>query len=264
MSHTFAFFDIDGTILKDNQTYDIETKEAINTLQEKEIRTFFATGRPIHEIHPLLEDFNMQSHITYNGAYVIHKGQVLLNATFDKNVLQTIERLSKQYEHELVYYTKHTNYYTNLEAPVSQDFMKALGMKNNEQLPKDSDAILEQVLGATILGATEQIHDQYPEMANIHFSQVNIDGAKQAYDILRLDVNKGIAVNLILEHFDATYKEAIAFGDGMNDKEMFETVGTSVAMGNCKKDLLPYATLQTTTVDNLGVVNGLKQLKLIN
>ena len=264
MTHTFALFDIDGTILRDDQTYDTQTKEAIHTLQEKDIRTFFATGRPLHEIHPLLKDFNMQAHITYNGAYVVHEDEVLLNATFDADVLQTFAEHSKQYGHELVYYTKDTNYYTNLASEASQDFIQALGMQNNQQLPKDADTILEEVLGATILGATEHIHHQYPNMANIHFSQVNIDGAKQAYDILRLNVNKGVAVHIILDHFNANHEQAIAFGDGMNDKEMFETVGTSVAMGNCKQDLLPYATFQTTSVDDFGVVNGLKRLQLID
>src|SRR5699024_1114707 len=156
------------------------------------------------------------------------------------------------------------NYYTTLESDASKNFNQTLGMQNNKQLSKDADTILKEVLDATIICATEHKHHQHPNMTNIHFFQFNINCAKLAYAILRLNVNKGVAVYIILDHFNANHEQAIAFGDGMNDKEMFETVGTSVAMGNCKQDLLPYATFQTTSVDDFGVVNGLKRLQLID
>jgi hydroxymethylpyrimidine pyrophosphatase-like HAD family hydrolase len=45
-------------------------------------------------------------------------------------------------------------------------------------------------------------------------------------------VNKGEAVKKVLQVLKIKKEQAIAFGDGMNDKEMLEVVGESFAMGN--------------------------------
>ncbi len=58
-------------------------------------------------------------------------------------------------------------------------------------------------------------------------------------------------------------EQAIAFGDGMNDKEMLQTVGESFVMANGDPNLFPYAKHRTTTVDNSGIYYGLKKLGII-
>ena len=45
----------------------------------------------------------------------------------------------------------------------------------------------------------------------------------------------------VLQHFGFTKEEAIAFGDGVNDIEMLEAVGTGVAMGNAKDEIKAHA-----------------------
>ena len=47
-----------------------------------------------------------------------------------------------------------------------------------------------------------------------------------------MNCGKGNAVNAVLNYYGLSKDEAIAFGDGRNDIEMLEAVGTGVAMGN--------------------------------
>ena len=49
--------------------------------------------------------------------------------------------------------------------------------------------------------------------------------------------SKGKSILRILEHFNLSAEEAIAFGDGFNDREMLQTVGTGIAMGNAAQEL---------------------------
>ena len=57
--------------------------------------------------------------------------------------------------------------------------------------------------------------------------------------------------------------ETMAFGDGLNDVEMFKTVGFGVAMGDAVPELRAVAQMQTGTVEEDGIYNALKKLEII-
>ena len=48
---------------------------------------------------------------------------------------------------------------------------------------------------------------------------------------------KGAGIRKVLAYYGLTPEDAMAFGDGNNDIEMFQAVGHSVAMGNASADL---------------------------
>ncbi|MDQ0220740.1 HAD family hydrolase [Peribacillus cavernae] len=81
---------------------------------------------------------------------------------------------------------------------------------------------------------------------------------------IRDNVNKGIGVKTFLEYLGLQRENSIAFGDGLNDKEMLAFAGESFAMGNAHTDLFSYAKNKTTDVLNAGVYNGLNSLGLID
>ena len=56
-------------------------------------------------------------------------------------------------------------------------------------------------------------------------------------ETLRRLQEKGIGVNKVLEFYGIDKSQAMAFGDGNNDIEMFEQVGHPIAMGNASADL---------------------------
>ena len=55
-------------------------------------------------------------------------------------------------------------------------------------------------------------------------------------------------------------EELLAFGDGENDIKMFETVGTSVAMGNANDKVKSIATYTTLSNEEDGIVHGLENV----
>ena len=56
-------------------------------------------------------------------------------------------------------------------------------------------------------------------------------------ETLRRLQEKGIGINKVLEYYGIDKSQAMAFGDGNNDIEMFEQVGHPIAMGNASDDL---------------------------
>ena len=54
----------------------------------------------------------------------------------------------------------------------------------------------------------------------------------RAVDIIPISGGKGAGIQKVLAYYGLTPEDAMAFGDGNNDIEMFQAVGHSVAMGN--------------------------------
>ena len=84
-----------------------------------------------------------------------------------------------------------------------------------------------------------------------------------AIDILHKVGGKQNGIKAILEEYNICLEETMAFGDGNNDKEMFEFVNISVAMGNAKDELKKCATYITDDIDHDGIYNALKHYKII-
>ena len=76
-------------------------------------------------------------------------------------------------------------------------------------------------------------------------------------------VDKSFGIRQILDHFHADHRDAIVFGDAMNDLSMFSDEWTNVAMGNAVPELKQKADLVTTDVDKDGIYNACVSLGLI-
>ena len=255
------FLDIDGTILKEDHTIQDSTKEAIRQVKAKGLEIFLATGRPLHEVSHIAEELNVHSFIGYNGAFAIYQDREILNETMKRETVAYYLEVCAQQDHEMVLYTSDKNLFTSLDKSYVKQFIANFGLKENHLFTTDQ---IENILGITIMNLTEAEIPLYETSEPIYFSQVNVADFTDNYDVIRENVNKGRAIKLALDELGFEPSNAIAFGDGMNDKQMLEYVGEGFAMGNAHKDLFAYANQQTTTVDDNGIYNGLKKIGLIN
>lgn len=70
-------------------------------------------------------------------------------------------------------------------------------------------------------------------------------------------------IKAVLDHHRWTRDEVMAFGDGGNDIEMPDLVGTSVVMGNASDMVKTHADYITDTLENDGVAKALRHFGLI-
>lgn len=259
MTYKILFLDIDGTILKPDHTYTESTRNAIAKVKEQGVEVFLATGRPLHEIDKLAKELDVHSYIGYNGAFAAHHDKTVVNEPMDKNTVEQFLDIAAKNDHELVLYTRDTSYYTTLTRPLVTNFIETFQMHKNELYKREKN---DQILGATLMNLSPSQPALYELGANIHLSPVHVAGAEHCYDIIRKNVNKGIAVDKVLDLLHIPREQAIAFGDGMNDKEMLQAVGEGFAMGNAPEELFQFAKNKTTAVSDEGIVNGLKKLGL--
>lgn len=256
-----VFLDIDGTILRKDHSIEPSTKRAVASLQAKGIEVILATGRPLHEIDEIAEELSITSFIAYNGAYGIYKGEDIVKETMNSQDIEKFYDIAKANNHDIVFYTNQLNAFTSFDTPLVQRFIDIFNLKKNTNF---EDSLKSQVLGLTIIASEENAKTYYESFPGIHYTPVNVEGLTACLDVIRDRVNKGMAVQALIKKLGIPKESTIAFGDGMNDKEMLTAVGEGFAMGNGHPDLFQYAKHTTTDVENSGIYNGLKKLGLVD
>lgn len=259
-NYKILFLDIDGTILRPDDTIEYSTRLAISEMKKQYIEVVLATGRPIHEISDIAEELEITSFIGYNGALGIYEGETIFAEQMEAAAVRSIIETAKAQGHEAVLYSAERNYLTSMNSENVRNFVKHFHLKKNELY---SEQVINDILGMTIITSGESGHELYNFNHDIHLSQVNVEGMEHCYDVIRDRVNKGAGIRFLLDRLGIPKENSIAFGDGMNDKEMLSSVGEGFAMGNAHPDLFKYAKHKTTEVSDSGIYNGLKSLGLI-
>ncbi|MDO5408880.1 MAG: HAD family hydrolase [Lachnospiraceae bacterium] len=76
-------------------------------------------------------------------------------------------------------------------------------------------------------------------------------------DIMEPEVSKAFGMKKLLEHYNLSMQDVIAFGDSMNDYELLAAAGFSVAMGNADPKLKQIADMVTDDIDKDGIAKAL-------
>lgn len=103
---TLYVSDLDGTLLRSNQTTSEYTNEVINSLTEKGIVFSYATARSIYTSSKVTKGLDAKIPvITYNGAFIVDNctHEVLHATYFDRNVYNLLWELFSEGVYPIVY-----------------------------------------------------------------------------------------------------------------------------------------------------------------
>ncbi|MBH5318629.1 Cof-type HAD-IIB family hydrolase [Paenibacillus sp. GSMTC-2017] len=257
MSYKIVFFDIDGTLVNEEKVIPNDTVEAIRELKASGVEPVIATGRAPYFIKPLAEQLGIESYVCLNGGYVVYKGQPLYKREIEKSSLEALVGLAGELNHSLVFEGEHF-YNSNKEVdPSMTEAILTLKVDEPSYNPEfwQTDDIFQVFLHC------ESHEEHLYESLKSHFTFIRWHD--KAMDVLPLGGSKAQGIEALLKKLEYTADDAVAFGDGLNDKEMLDYVGFGVAMGNSHPELLPFANYVTTHVDEKGIRNGLIKAGLL-
>lgn len=257
MGYKIVFFDIDGTLLNEQKEIPLDTVEAIERLKEKGIEPVIATGRAPYFIKPLAERLGIESYISLNGGFVVYKGQPLYKREIEKNALESLVELADRHGHGLVFEGEHY-YYANRE---NDPFVTESALSLKVDLPGyDPEFWRTNEIFQVFLHCESHEEHLYDSLKS-DFTMIRWH--TKAMDLLPSGGSKAKGIAALLDKLNYSADVAVAFGDGLNDKEMLDYVGFGVAMGNSHPELLPFANFVTTHVDKQGIRNGLIEAGLL-
>lgn len=252
-----VFLDIDGTLLGDEKRLSDSAKEAVFQLQKKGVYTAIATGRGPFMFASLRKELGIGTYISFNGQYVALENEVIYQNPLKMNDLLELYQQAVMCQHPLVFMNEKTMK-TNVDYhPFIESSLNSLYMPMPE---KDERFFVNEDIYQVLLFCEEMDEAAYKEgFTNLNF----IRWHEVSTDVLPKGGSKARGIGKILESLRIRMEDVYVFGDGLNDIEMFKYAGTAVAMGNALPEVKKHADIITTHVDEDGVWNGLKQLKLI-
>ncbi|MFS0782466.1 Cof-type HAD-IIB family hydrolase [Bacillus sp. 1P06AnD] len=252
-----VFFDIDGTLLDHDKQLPASTKTAIKQLQDKGIYVAIATGRAPFMFEDIREELGIDSFVSFNGQYVVFENEVIYRNPLKTDQLQLLLDKAKEKEVPLIFMNEHT---LKSSVPYSEHIEETMGSFALEHPENDEHFFKGNDIYQSLLYVNEADLKNYegisPDFRYIRWHPICVD-------VLPEGGSKAAGIQKFIERAGFNIDDVYAFGDGLNDIEMLQTVGTGVAMGNAEKELLKYADVVTTPVDEDGIMNGLKKIGLL-
>lgn len=257
MTKRIAFFDIDGTLVDHSMNKDsfIEcvpdsTKEALKRLKAAGVQPVIATGRGKEAVADFAAQLGIDSLITSNGQEITYQGATLFQQFIDA---ATIKKLFQRFEEQninVLYETAGGVYAVTKQQEI---VAKRIGINYLDEgaLPED---VLQMIIATD---RSDEIQQLIPELKAVKV-------APNAVNILPFKVSKASGIHQLLDTLDIPIENSLAFGDEENDLEMFDAVGTAVAMGNATAELKEKADFVTKEVWNDGIYHACTELGLFN
>ncbi len=251
-----AFFDIDGTLTNSRQELNNNTIETLQKAHEKGIEIVLCSGRTNTYVCNYLKQISGAKYaISSNGAeiYDFENKTNIFEKKMDFLEVKYLWEYCKNNKLSVVLNTineRFANIYTL--RPDSKVFVDSIDFLEKEN-------IFQIVIADFYYNNMKLLEDKINELENTNIINFSHDYLKKLetgnlwFDIVKNNVNKGNAIKYLLEELGIDSKDAICFGDSVNDIDMFNECGVKVAMGNALDEIKNIATYITDTNDNDGI-----------
>ncbi|MER6627883.1 Cof-type HAD-IIB family hydrolase [Streptomyces sp. NPDC000987] len=262
--------DLDGTLLRDDQSVSPRTVAALAAAEEAGIEVFFVTGRPARWMDVVSE--HVHGHglaICGNGAAVVdlHDGPgahrfVTVRDLARDNALHVVQLLREAapgtvYAVEQTYGFHQEPDYPKLHLEVPDQLLPA-----EEILAAEGPAATEPVL--KILAYHPELDpDGFLTTARLavgEHANVTRSSPSALLEISGPGVSKASTLALCCAERGISHEEVVAFGDMPNDVEMLTWAGRSYAMGNAHPDVVAAASGRTVANNDDGVAIVIEQM----
>ncbi|MGG0738163.1 Cof-type HAD-IIB family hydrolase [Niallia taxi] len=255
---SIIFFDIDGTLLTHEKQLPQSAKEAVFQLKKNGHEVAIATGRAPFMYEDLRKELEIDSYVSYNGQYVVFKGEVIYKNPLNILALERLAETALLNDHPIVYMDHEDMKANVVEHAFIQESIQTLKIgrfpTHDPLYYKDRD--LFQSLLFCQEGEEKQYEEIFEDFDFVRWHPLSVDvlpkGGSKARGIAKMTEKLGIAKS-----------NQYAFGDGENDMEMLTAIYNSVAMGNAEDHIKAAAKYVTKSVDEDGIVHGLQMVGLL-
>ncbi|WP_068676341.1 Cof-type HAD-IIB family hydrolase [Oceanobacillus sp. Castelsardo] len=251
----FVFFDLDGTLLNNKSDVDPNVIKVIDDLEKNDYEPIIATGRTVFEVRHIMEKTGISSIISMNGQSGIYRGKEVFEKTMDVEILKRLKDMALSRNEHVAFYNAEKIGITghNDTARKAYELIHEAVPNINGSLYEDEK--INMVLVLSEIGDKEY-KAAFPELSFIRNGPASMD-------VIPKGGSKAAGIKTFLETLKIGGLPTYAFGDGLNDIEMFELVDYGIAMGNARDALKEKASYVTETNMNNGIEQGLKHYNLI-
>lgn len=270
MTKKIIALDLDGTLLRSDQTISDYSKETLKKVREAGHQVLIATGRPYRMAVDYYRQLELDTPmICFNGALTLMPDQAWsheLSRHIDRRYLFDLLKRTEDFELDFIASEYRRKFFVTLDKKELID-PRLFGLDElddrfallPERITSDPNALLAQTSNADRYAIADAI--------KAHFNhEIEVDSWGGPLNILEFapkGVHKAFALQHVLRVMGKAAQDLVAFGDEHNDTEMLALAGQGYAMQNASPVLLDFADHQTTeTNDQDGVAKQLEELFL--
>lgn len=265
-------FDMDMTLLcHHNWAIPESAIEAIERARQNHY-IVIATGRDMDtpESIPLLEQVMPDGCVHNNGSRVTLQEEVIFDTFIEPTILYDLIQYGLEKGLLLGTILKDKQYYTY--PSLIEGFIQKMPRKEDRQEARKwfknylpIDALYQQkVKSMMYMGELEVLQELKSAFPMLEFMpNTSEESPFMAADIVPSCVNKARGIEVLLQHWNKTFEDVIAFGDSMNDYPMLQAAKIGVAMGNGTDALKAIADYVTQPAREDGIYNALVHLGVI-
>lgn len=262
MNKKLIFFDIDGT-LSSEVTGEIpeSTKKAIAQAKENGHKVFINTGRTYFSIGREFKDMGFDGYICGCGTHIYYHGKKLLNSEIPHDLCVRTGKLLRKNQVP-VFYEADRNIFFDFTYPnpwleMAREMFGTQG-RDIEELFADESLTYDKCL---IFLKPEQQEGEIKKFLDSNF--YGISRGEGIWEVTQREYTKATGIQFMCDYLNADIKDSFAVGDSENDLDMLKAAGTSIAMGNGKKEIMAYCDYVTKPIDQDGIYHALKHFRII-
>ncbi|MBY5035420.1 Cof-type HAD-IIB family hydrolase [Streptococcus gallolyticus] len=253
-----VIFDIDDTLRVKNTGYIPATiPHVFQSLRKRGIETGLASGRAKYGVVPELAALKPDYFAMINGSLVEDKkGNILHNKPISPDLVENYIDWAE-------------------EAGIAYGFMGAEGAAvsdRNDAVEETIDVVYDNLAVEPDFYKNRDIYQMWtfepkgveaelPEHLTQDLKSVRWEA--RSSDIILKDASKAAGVSMLVEKLGLKPENVMVFGDGLNDIELFEYAGISIAMGQSHPDLAAKADYITKNLEEDGIYDALEKLGMV-
>jgi Cof subfamily protein (haloacid dehalogenase superfamily) len=241
-------FDLDGTLLRDDKTVSEYTKDIILQCRKSGYKTAIATGRGggAEDVAPP-ELFD--GRVLMNGALALIDDRIVYSRLIPYKVARPL--LVACDEHHLRAASQSDGmHYSNFAVSDKWHFVTDFEIVDFNKHERDAEKLY------VVIDDSETTHTIEKYLPDELYTAVSRDGLAM---IMHKEATKSNALAELARNWDISRSEILAFGDDVNDLDLLEYVGVSVAMGNALPQVKAVADYVCGDNENDGIGKWLKE-----
>ena len=252
-----VFFDVDGTLIQlGTNAMTANTLKMLHSLKEQKIKICICSGRSPVQM-PALPGSSFDAYIAFTGSYCFDREGIIYSNPISQEDVRQILQNARELDRPVVAATDKDMSANGVDENLRKYYAFAgIDLKEDPNFAEVIKKPVYQIMAGCTIDQRKAI------VKNTQNARVAA-WWDRACDVMPADGDKGKGIELVLKHFGIDRSNAMAFGDGDNDLEMFEAVDHPIAMGNASDNLKKIAEDTCGRVDEDGIYHYLLKQKII-
>lgn len=246
---TLYVTDLDGTLLRKDEKVSEYTCKVLNDLMEKGLVFSYATARSIYSASVVTKGLKVNNPvIVYNGAIILDANTWEIHSAnfFEEDIKDAFIKMFSKGVYPIVYSfidgKEKFSYIDRLCSPQTKDFLTTRSDVRKNPVDTLEELIAGDIFYITCIDEEKKlfpIYEKYKDKYHCVY-QKDIYSGEQWLEIMPLLTTKAQGIMKLKEMLKC--HRIVAFGDGINDIEMFETADECYAVSNAVDELKTIAT----------------------